>query len=246
MPRILSTGLMQTSDRTVIVTQSRLSGITSNALDIRHAPIITTETLPFDEKIFAVDYDWLILTSPNAVKHFMRFISRVNYRKLASIGVKTTESLRKHGIAVDFEPTGYSQETFMKEFEADGNKRILYPVSLNARPLLYDHLTRNGMSVTRIRLYKPVPNEVSLDEIGALLDSKPFAITFSSPSGVKAYADRFGPKIPEDTIVAAIGHVTADALKKYGIKSVRPGKETLQDMIDMLEYGMDRGVENEF
>lgn len=237
---------MKISDGSVIVTQSRLSGVTSNTFSIHHAPIITTKTLPFEENIFDMDYDWLILTSPNAVKHFMSFMARVNYKKLASIGEKTSESLREYGMEVDFEPTGYSQETFMEEFKTDGNECILYPVSLDARPLLYNHLMDKGAKVTRFRLYKPIPNEISLEKIASLLEGDPFAITFSSPSGVKAYVDSLGTKIPEDTTVAAIGHVTADALKNHGINSIRPEKETLQDMIDMLENGIDRGVENEF
>lgn len=219
----------------VIVTQSRVGEACSESFEISHTPVIKTELLPFNDGIFDKDYEWLILTSPNAVEHFIPFLERVSYKRLASIGKKTSEAMVKHGLNVDFEPSGYTQEKFMEEFIVKKDERILYPVSTNARPLMYEHLKGAGADITRFRLYQPVPDKESLSRIDSLIQNSPYAITFSSPSGVDAFMKNIGPEKLEDIIVVAIGHVTHDALAKYRIESIQPEKETLQNMFVLLE-----------
>lgn len=229
---------MRNSKPLVVVTQSRIGDARTDAFEIEHTPVIKTERLPFNEEIFNMNYEWLVLTSPNAVEHFIPFLGSVEHKRLASIGRKTSQAMRNHGLAVDFEPSGYTQEKFMEEFEVQIGERILYPVSTNARPLLYNHLVEAGAEVTRLNLYQPVPNGASLDKIENLLEHRPYAVTFSSPSGVEVFMDWFGPEKLENIIVVAIGHVTHDALRKYHIESVQPKKETLQNMFVLLENGI--------
>lgn len=226
---------MRHSRPLVIVTQSRMGDAWTDAFEIEHTPVIKTERLPFGDEIFDVNYEWLVLTSPNSVEHFIPFLNRVKYKRLASIGRKTSKVMRNHGLNVDFEPSGYTQEKFMEEFEVQKNERILYPVSTNARPLMYNHLVESGADVVRLELYRPVPNEESLGKIERLLEMSPYAVTFSSPSGVDVFMDWFGPEKLENVIVVAIGHVTHDALKKYHVESIQPEKETLQNMFALIE-----------
>lgn len=226
---------MSPSKPFVIVTQSRIGDAFTEIFDVEHTPVIKTELLSFDAAIFDTEYDWLVLTSPNAVEHFIPFLDQVRYKRLASIGKKTSEAMVRHGLDVDFEPSGYTQEKFMEEFSVESGEKILYPVSTNARPLMYNYLNSSGAEVTRFRLYQPVPNEESFARIESLLQTSPYAITFSSPSGVDTFMQRIGPEKLNDIVVTAIGHVTHDALKKYQIESIQPGKETLQNMISLLE-----------
>lgn len=226
---------MNHSKPLVLVTQSRMGNACTDEFEVEHVPVIKTELLPFNDHILDRDYEWLVLTSPNAVEHFIPFLDRVRYKKLASIGKKTSETMAAHGLDVDFEPSGYTQEKFMEEFDAKKGERILYPVSANARPLMYDYLNRAGADVTRFRLYHPVPNMESLGRIERLLQTHPYAITFSSPSGVDTFMEKISPEKLDGVIVVAIGHVTNEALEKYHVKSVQPGKETLQNMFVLLE-----------
>ncbi|WP_411841922.1 uroporphyrinogen-III synthase [Salinicoccus sp. HZC-1] len=228
---------MRHSRPLVIVTQSRMGDARTELFEIEHTPVIKTERLPFNDKIFDVDYEWLVLTSPNSVEHFIPFLNRVNYKRLASIGRKTSQVMRNYGLNVDFEPSGYTQEKFMEEFEVQKDERILYPVSTNARPLMYNHLVEAGADVVRLKLYRPVPNEESLGRIERLMETSPYAVTFSSPSGVDVFMNWFGPEKLENIIVVAIGHVTHDALKKYHVESIQPEKETLQNMFALIENG---------
>ncbi|WP_231577064.1 uroporphyrinogen-III synthase [Salinicoccus sediminis] len=215
---------MNRSKPVVIVTQSRMGSAGSGDFTIEHAPVIRTELLPFDEDVLDGEYDWLILTSPNSVEHFAPLLGRVKFNRLASIGKRTSETMAEHGMHVDFEPSGYTQEKFMEEFAVKKGERILYPVSANARPLMYEYLSGAGAEVTRIRLYHPVPDEESLAKIERLLEEGAYAVTFSSPSGVEAFAGKMSRDILENVVVAAIGHVTHDALKKKGNRQYPAGK----------------------
>jgi len=237
---------MNRSKPLVIVTQSRMGSAESDIFTIEHAPVIRTELLSFDEDVLGEEYDWLILTSPNSVEHFAPFLGSVSFNRLASIGKKTSEAMVEHGMHVDFEPSGYTQEKFMEEFAVKKGDKILYPVSANARPLMYEYLRGAGAEVTRIRLYRPIPDEESLARIENLLGEGVYAITFSSPSGVGSFTGRINRDRLENVTVAAIGHVTHDALKKHGIDSIQPEKETLQDMFDMLEIRVNQRCNDEF
>ena len=242
MQRISSTASMNRSRPFLIMTQSREQECRSDRFVLHHVPLITTERLSFDASLLEDGYDWLVLTSRNAVEHFLPYMDSVKFDRLASIGRKTSESLESHGFTVDFEPPDYSQEGFMAHFTAQPGDRVLYPVSDRARPLLYEHLGRQGCTVTRIALYRPTDNGASRKVLQELLMEKPYGITFSSPSGVRTFMKWFAPGMLKGMTVAAIGHVTAKALEEYGIASIQPVKETVEDMILMLEERIDRGV----
>ncbi|MCG1009193.1 uroporphyrinogen-III synthase [Salinicoccus sp. ID82-1] len=226
----------------VIMTQSRAFERDSSVLSLVHTPLITTEALPFDETVFRCHYDWLVLTSRNAVQHFLPHMKKARFDRVATIGRKTSERLEQEGLKIDFEPGDYSQEGFLADFPAWHGTRILYPASREARPLLHDHLVAAGCAVERLDLYRPVANEAYREEIQALLAQSPYGITFSSPSGVRAFMKWFTPQDLGNITVVAIGQVTADALGLYGVASIQPGKETLEEMVELLEDRIDGGV----
>ncbi|WP_213810438.1 hypothetical protein [Jeotgalicoccus sp. WY2] len=67
---------MPSSKPVVYVTQSTFEEGEDEALNLVHAPLITTERLPFDETVLKTHYTWLVMTSKNkSVKHFCRFLN---------------------------------------------------------------------------------------------------------------------------------------------------------------------------
>ena len=68
----------------------------------------------------------------------------VNYQKVAAIGEKTAEYCQSLDISVDFIPKDYSQEGFINQF-SEYNQKILLPSSKQARPYLYDELSKQMM-----------------------------------------------------------------------------------------------------
>ena len=80
---------------------------------------------------------------------------------MAVIGQKTAELCEALKINVDFIPNDYSQEGFLNQFKKD-QQSILIPSSAEARPKLQHTLAQNNI-VTKIDLYKPIPNDRILE-----------------------------------------------------------------------------------
>ena len=131
------------------------------------------------------------------------------------IGQKTAELCEALKINVDFIPNDYSQEGFLNQFKRI-NKAFSYRVVFEARPKLQHTLAQNNI-VTKIDLYKPIPNDRNIREVIQLIEHhKVHALTFSSSSAVNAYIKHDVP-CGFDKYVA-IGAQTANTLRKNGLK----------------------------
>lgn len=221
--------------KTVLVTQTKLNG-TSDRFNILHAPLISIQPLDIEEEFLKHDYDWLILTSKNAVKLFLPYMSDLKFTKLASIGEKTTETLVNNGYTVDFEPAVYTQEGFIKDFPLHEEKieRVLYPTSKAARPYLKDYLSAHGVTVDKLSIYEPRDNLQSMEKIRERLDEIDI-VTFSSPSGVKVFMKYIEPENLRDRNVVSIGAVTKDQLDQFDVPSISPEKATLESIFELIK-----------
>lgn len=217
----------------VYVTQSTCDA-KDDALNIVHAPLITTEALEFDKNKLADEFTWLVMTSKNTVKHFLPYFKNLRAGKISSIGVKTTEALNNHGIEVDFEPSTYTQEGFIEEFNVSSDDKILYPASREKRPLMRNYMRSEGADVTEIDLYYPKDHLGSIDSIRENLNSIDY-LTLSSPSAVDSLMGYFKSDELENIKFIAIGHVTETRLKQHGLTAELPEHETLEHMINLIK-----------
>lgn len=225
---------MPSSKPVVYVTQSTFEEGEDEALNLVHAPLITTERLPFDETVLKTHYTWLVMTSKNTVKHFLPLFKHVKTDKISSIGVKTTEALNSYGIDVDFEPSTYTQEGFIKEFTIKPGDKILYPASTKKRPLMRDYMRESGAIVTEIELYYPKVHEGSIEQIRKNINHIDY-LTLSSPSAVDSLMGHFKADELKNIHLIAIGHVTEARLNEYGLTASKPEHETLGHMIDFIK-----------
>lgn len=225
---------MQTNKPVVYVTQSTFEEGQDETLTLVHAPLITTERLPFDETVLNTHYTWLVMTSKNTVKHFGTFFKHVKTDKISSIGVKTTEALNNCGIDVDFEPSTYTQEGFIEECTINPGDKILYPASTKKRPLMRDYMREAGAEVTEIELYYPKVHEGSIEQIRENIERIDY-LTLSSPSAVDSLMGYFTPHELKSIHFIAIGHVTESRLNKYGLTASKPEHETLGHMINFIK-----------
>lgn len=219
----------------VLVTQTTLNA-ESDKFNIVHAPLIKIQPLEFDDHFLDEYYDWIILTSKNAVDLFLPYLAKARFTKIASIGEKTTELLMKNGYQVDFEPDVYTQEGFIEEFPLDkvNIRRVLYPTSRDARNILHDYLEDNGVEVVKFSIYQPVDNVESIQMIREKWDDLDI-ITFSSPSGVKILKKYIGKDMLKKKPVVSIGAVTKNELDTLGIPSVSPEKATLESIFELIK-----------
>ena len=232
---------MPSSKPVVYVTQSTFEEGEDEALNLVHAPLITTERLPFDETVLKTHYTWLVMTSKNTVKHFLPLFKHVKTDKISSIGVKTTEALNSYGIDVDFEPSTYTQEGFIEEFTIKPGDKILYPASTKKRPLMRDYMRESGAIVTEIELYYPKVHEGSIEQIRKNINHIDY-LTLSSPSAVDSLMGHFKADELKNIHLIAIGHVTEARLNEYGLTASKPEHETLGHMIDFIK----ESIHNEF
>jgi uroporphyrinogen III methyltransferase / synthase len=113
-------------------------------------------------------YDWLVLTSVNAVK---RLFARLSARglvatdllrgiKVAVVGSATASALHARGIEPDLVPTDFRAEGLIDEFREAGTgpgTRVLIPRAAEAREVLPEALVAMGAQVDAVDLYRLVP-----------------------------------------------------------------------------------------
>jgi len=122
-------------------------------------------------------------------------------------------------------------------------KRVLLPRADLAREVLPGELEAAGAIVENVTAYRTIFE--SLEQPGApdiykmLLERRIDAVTFTSASAVRSFAQQLGAESAADllqtTVVAAIGPVTAEAAKQLNIKThVMPSTYTIPALVDAL------------
>lgn len=161
------------------------------------------------------NYDWLILTSANAVDSFFARLknsgkdSRALYSlKIAVVGRKTAEVLANYGITPDLVPTDFVADALVDAFLAIPNhvltdKKMLFPrVESGGREILVEQLQKHGAVVDAIPAYEsgcpeaidPVALEVIQNQ-----NQKLDAIAFASSKTVKHFCQLLDRIADRDT-----------------------------------------------
>lgn len=154
---------------------SLAEGLRAQGAEVRLLPSIEiaerTEARPQLEEALSdlSRYDWLLLTSPNAVHYFFaalectgRDARALAGLRLAVVGPMTAETLSRHGLRADFMPSVYTAQGFAADFlaaypEAEGRRRLLFPCSELAQHELTTALEAAGSQVERVELYSNHP-----------------------------------------------------------------------------------------
>ena len=196
-------------------------------------------------------YDWLIFTSQSAVAAFGEKIKRHNISlesmpsNIAAIGTRTAEALEKIGFSVQFIPTVFSADVFVKEFQPVENdlRRLLFLRGTIAGPTISEELPFEVDEWTIYETEKVVGNVGKLTEL--LQREKNIAVLFASPSAVEIFAGEVAPQTGwKGFTIGAIGHVTERALIEEGaFVDVRPDTYTLRDLVDKLANRKDVTIE---
>lgn len=245
--------------RTVLVTRARhqAAGLAEPLLalgaEVLVAPVIETidpeDWAPVDQAIAQLgSYDWLVLTSANAVD---RFLDRMAARgvpvtelasvRIAAVGSATAERLGAHGLSADLVPDDFRAEGLVEAFEQAGageGWHVLLPRAAAAREILPDSLRELGVHVDVVPVYRTVPATPDPRIIARLRDGEVDAITFTSPSTVRHFiawvtaAGLDAVHVLSTAACVSIGPVTTGALESRGCTNVvEAGESTAQDMV---------------
>lgn len=199
----------------------------------------TIETVPPDSWAALDDsikrlgsYKWVIFTSVNGVRYFIKRL-KVNGKdirelkgiKICAIGPKTSAAIGSLGIRVDAMPEEYIAEGVIKEMKSQiiKGERVLLPRAAVARDLLPQEFKKMGIEIDVVDAYKTIKPEKKVNEIKEMLKGGEIdVITFTSSSAVKnfiSYFDRNERKILKKVAIASIGPVTVRTVKESGLKS---------------------------
>jgi len=194
-------------------------------------------------------YDWLILTSGNAVRHFF---SRLYARgldaralaacRVAAVGPKSAAAVREYGIIPDLVPADYKAEGVVAEFGRLDicGKKILFPRADKARELIPATLAKMGAFVSAPvsycnRLPEALPHEALL----ALEERRIDCVTFTASSTVENLSAILGEnrflRLLDGVKVASIGPITTKTCLDLGLQvDIEPEQYTLEKMTEQI------------
>jgi uroporphyrinogen III methyltransferase/synthase len=195
------------------------------------------------------DFDYLVLTSANAVEAVWSRLRKAGFDArslhgvtLVSVGPKTAESLHKYGLFADLCAREYRAEGVVELLENRNlaGKRIFYPRSAKARDLIQRELSAAGAEVVAPVAYRTVCAEESREKITELLkNEKPDAVTFTSSSAVDFFLDLVGPDLRVKlggTALVSMGPLTSGALRRAGLEvTVEAPVSTVEGLVEALK-----------
>jgi uroporphyrinogen III methyltransferase/synthase len=186
------------------------------------------------------DYEWVVLTSANAVSALMgnlrdaRAFGRAN---VAAIGPGTAEALSRWHLAADLIPERFIAEGLLDVFpdrapSSGGSGRVLLPRAAEARDVLPKGLSAKGWQVDAVEAYRTERVRPSPEALAGVRSAH--VVTFTSSSTVSGFLDVVDRNdVPP--MVACIGPVTADTARSLGLQvDVVARSHTIDGLVDAL------------
>lgn len=173
-------------------------------------------------------YDWLILTSANAVRALAGraaqlgiALDRATLLKVAAIGPATAAEARKAQLAVTLVPDSYVAEGLLASLGSQAaEKRVLIVRAAVARDVIPDALRAVDARVDVVEAYRNVLPAPAPEQLREALQQGIDAATFTSSSSVthlKDAAEKAGIAFPFVHVPAvSIGPVTSQTLREHG------------------------------
>jgi len=187
---------------------------------------------PLDAAILSLfRFDWLLLTSQNAVRFFAARCRERGFDlsvlagappSVAAVGPATAEAARQEGLVVKFVASRNTGEGLAQELrEHLLGKKVLLPRSDRADADLPAALSRAGAQLTDVVAYRTLAvHDAAAKELEQIRQTGADVITFASPSAFHSFVEQIGAdvlrKLAGRTALAAIGPVTARAIQQAG------------------------------
>lgn len=217
------------------------------------APVIDTvdpdDWAPADDAIARLsEYDWIVLTSTNAVDRFLGRMDllgashdALDHLRVAVVGAATAERLAEHGLTADLVPVDFRAEGLLEAFREAGigqGTRFLLPRAERAREILPEALRAAGAHVDVVTVYRTVPARPDPAIVERLREGDVDIVTFTSPSTVRHFLAWVGSagldpdRVLARATAASIGPVTSDALRERGyVVYVEAAASTMQGLV---------------
>ena len=144
-------------------------------------------------------YEWLVFTSPAAVKFFFEKIQQKGMKmyfypdlKIATVGEKTKMKLEQLGYRTNFVPIQFTAEVLAENLPDVEEKNILIPASSLSKQDYIQAFQNRGANPHQIVLYENLNRDLSVEEQEKIKAEPLDYLTFTSGSAIKAFNEYFG------------------------------------------------------
>jgi uroporphyrinogen III methyltransferase / synthase len=219
--------------------------LTEKGAQILYVPTIEITAIEPNRKLQKAiahisDYYVIIFTSVNSVSIFFNNLMEAGKDtralrgiKIIPIGQATATLLAMKGIAADFIPQSYTSEgivDIVRKLKIKGN-RFLLPGAEGGRGVLAEFIKNQDGVCDAIPIYK-----TTLPKKGVSLSEEPDVITFTSSSTVDNFIAIYGKKIFKKTLVASIGPITSETLRRHNIPiHIEAAQYDIPGLIEAME-----------
>jgi uroporphyrinogen-III synthase len=226
--------------RIVVTRAAQQSGGLRERLEQQGAEVLLLPTIeivppdsytPLDDALRqAGDFDWLIVTSANAVRVMDERLTALGlgvrslaHVRCAAVGPSTADALRSMGLAVDVVPERYVGEALADALvDRVPGQRVLLVRAAVARDAVPESLIAAGAEVAIVDAYCTVVPADAAGRARAVFSDEPLpdAVVFTSGSTVTHLLDVLrdaGLAFPREVACVSIGPVTSAALREAGL-----------------------------
>jgi len=224
-----------------------IDGLRAHGADVLHVPTVTVdaEAEPDPPPRPIPDFDWIVLTSVNAVKTLMHALDSdgLDARALAgvrlcAVGRQAAEWLACHTLKPDANPEPGNAAVVVVAMGPLTGKRVLLPRSDLARRDLGDALRDAGAAVDVWTAYHvgPPRRPPNLDRVASF---DPQVVAFTNASAARNLAGLLDApartRLNANAVFASIGPVTTRAAAACGFAvSIEPGQHDIASLIEAI------------
>jgi uroporphyrinogen III methyltransferase/synthase len=219
--------------------------------DVLPFPTLAIEPVgPPGIPLHVTDFDYIVLTSVNAVEMLLDMLARAGRDARALAGARlcvpgtpaVAEALRARCLEPDVLPKGYGADAVITALEEDGGvagKRILLPRADIARGSIPEALRAAGAEVTEVVAWHSAPPKNAESNISTLAAFEPHLIVFTSAGAVAHFSAMLGEArltaIRAHAAFASLGPVTTGALREHGIAvAIEPSQSELPHLLEAI------------
>ena len=176
-------------------------------------------------------YDWIILTSANAVNALINQLQSLPPLavRIAVIGESTKRVAEKRGLRVSLVPDQYVAESLLAAFEKEDLQgcRILIPSAKETRDVLPVALRQRGAAVDVVEAYRNIlPEDAKVRASQVFREPYPDWVTFASSSAALNLAHVAGTNTLQVVKIASIGPITSRTVRELGLTVSAEAKES--------------------
>jgi uroporphyrinogen-III synthase len=175
------------------------ASLEAEGFEVESCPLVAIELLP-GPPLRTDGYDWVVLTSRNAVAALLARLEGT-LPKVAAVGRGTADALREHGVEPDLVAQVSTQEGLAAELPRPG--RVLFPAAEGARGVLVRELGADFVPV--YRTLELAPERFPEADL----------VVLASGSAARAFA-ALGVDVP----CVSIGPVTSAEARELGLRVV--------------------------